>query len=323
MLTSISLGSPENLSLYSFLFTIAAFTVVIILEITEHMKDRKEKKENEKKEAERQKFLSEIYDSISATNYPITPFRLFFTLKHTVNEEILDKYFEGINGYKSLKPNKYLKLVSSMSLSDIPYNSEDESPQRSHCRVDGNIVAELRNELRENVAILKLPTKINVEIYTANSESTPEIIFESNYRATEYPDSIREIRLYDDWLYQDTKITDWKIKTSMQRAYGLRDFKNCKIKVVADFFINDRKYDDTLPRFTNLHLFFGSLPINLIYFKKQDLLENQKSFRRNPLDGIMKLEGELANEYFQTLALEFNFNITKDYFMEHTVQFNQ
>lgn len=323
MLTSISLISPSQYGIYNILFTITAFTVVIILEITEHIKDIKEKRTEERQEAERHRFLIEILGGISSANYPITPFRLFFTLKHTVTDEFLDEHFKGIKGYKSVKPNKYLKMVSTMSFGDIPFNSEDESPEKSHYTLQGEIIEKIKKESKQKNPVVKLPSDIKIEIYTPNSDVTPEIVFESNYMATEQPDSIREIRLYDNSLYQDTKVTDWKIKTTMERAYGLKDFKNCRMKIIADFFIHDRQFDESYPRFINLQLFFGALPVNLIYFKAEDLINNQKTYRRNPLEGIAKLDGELANELFQTLALEFNIKITDEFFANHTIQFNK
>lgn len=323
MLTSISLISPSQYGFYNILFTILAFTVVIILEITEHLKEKKEKRDDERKESERHRFLVEILGGISATNYPITPFRLFYTIKHSVTDELLDEYFKGVKGYKSVKPNKYLKLVSTISLSDIPFNSEDESPVKSHCKIQGEIIEKIKKESKHKDSVVKLPSDIKIEIYTPNSDVTPEIVFEADYIYTDQPNNIREIRLYDNYLYQDAKVTTWKIKTAMQRSYGLKDLKNCRIRIVADFFIHDRQFDDSYPRFTNVQLFFGALPVNLIYFNKEDLLNNQKSYRRNPLEGIAELEGDLANEMFQTLALEFNIKITEEFFTSHTIQFNK
>lgn len=96
--------------------------------------------------------------------------------------------------------------------------------------------------------------------------------------------------------------------------------RNSKFRVFADFWDHDKINDEYPPRFINVHFYFGDNPTNILYLLEDDL-KNQKSYKRNPAEGFLHLEGELANEFFKTLALEFTLTVTDNMYFNQIEQF--
>lgn len=297
--------------------------IAIILEIIDYREKVNQEKLEKLKEEAQKKLLAEIQDNITSTNYSLVPFRLFYTLRHTTSETEIEKYFNNLQGYKSIKKNEFLKLTGTFRLGEIYYNPEEEEPKESHCTLKSiELIEEAKMiALNSGETILKIPSDFIIEIYTNGLNDEPEITLEANYGAASKAGAIKELRLYDNWIYQDGVIVNWQIRTKKQKVYGVRDLRNATIKIIADIWNNDKIIDEYSPMFTNIHFYFGENPTTFMFFTKENLQKNLKTYRRNPLEEFLKLEGELANEMFKTLAIDLNIYIDDEIFNNQIRQY--
>lgn len=300
-----------------------AMFIAIILEIVEYKKEVKQEKIEILKEEAQRKLLAEIQENITSTNYSLVPFRIFYTLRHTTFEAEIEKYFKDLEGYKSIKKNELLKLTGTFKLGEIYYNPEEEEPEESHCTLTRPELIEeaKRVALNSGETILKIPSDFIIEVYTNGINGEPEITLEANYEAASKTGAIKELRLYDNWIYQDGVIVNWKVRMKEQKVYGVRDLRNATIKIIADIWNNDKIIDEHAPSFTNLHFYFGENPTTFMFFTKENLQKSLKTYRRNPGEGFIKLEGELANEMFKTLAIDLNIYIDDEIFNNQIRQY--
>lgn len=301
--------------------TILAGLSTVITEILEHTKAKRQELIEQAKEEERKKLLSNIQDDIARANHPLVPFRLFYTVRHTTRADVIERYFKDQKGYKSMKKSEFLDLVGTVKLGSVPYNFEEERPKQSHCTLEGTVIDSIVVKSDSEETVVKLPTFFSIEIFTKPDSKTPMVTFEYEPVGAIRKGTVKEIRLYDNWLYQDTRIANWNIKTTKDTVFGLKDLRNARIRITADFFSQDKINDEHPPRFTNLHFYFGNDPTNLLYFDKSDLDANQTSFRRNPMEGLLHLENELAQELFTTLSLRFEITVTDNMYQNQIVQF--
>jgi hypothetical protein len=312
-------GNLTNWGFVALFITIASGVTTILTEILEHRKEKSDEKIEEIKEKERRKLLSEIKEEIVTSSYPLIPFQLFYTLKHTSTEKSMDKFFMGINGYKSMKKNEFLKLVGFAKMSDIPYNSEQEEPKESHFVLQGEKIEEILEREEWEETPIKKHFSFSIEIFTNPESQTPDIVFKSDYLDSKRLKSTTEIRLYDNWLYQDTYVVDWKLHTLKNRIYGLQDLKNARIIVKMQLSLHDKISFEQPPSFTNLQLRFGNNPI-ILYFTAEDL-KNQKAYKSNPFGDLnVKMNG-LAEDIFLSQTIEFQTIITEDIFNNQIKQF--
>ncbi len=316
-----NLKDNGQISIYgkiTLLIVIISSLATIVLEILQQKKEKEKERLQEAKEEAEQKILSQIQENITNANYSLIPFRLFYTLKHTTDDSIIEKHFKDISGYRSKKKNDILKFIGSGKLG-TGYNLEEETPNESICTLqDSNKLKIISAEAeKEKKTVIKKLSRCKIEVYKQDELTTPDIILESNNRQT-----ITELRLYDNWIYQDGIINIWNIKYKNERVYGLSDFKNSRLKINVHFLKPSLIDWKSPPRFINLHLYFGSEPLNLLYFSKIDLENNQKSQKGNPMNGILHFGNELAEELFSSLELEFDIQITDEIFNNQIRQYS-
>ena len=316
-------GSLNNWGIIAIIAIGFSTLLAIILELLEYKKETHQEKLDTLKEEAQKKLLLEIQENIKNTNYPIVPFRLFYTLKHTTTEAEIDKYFSKSAGYKSLRKNDFLKLTGTFKLGEIYYNPEEEEPEESHCNlINQDLIEKAKiNALNSEETILKIPSGFLIEIYPNGAIGEPEIILEANYGAASEIGAIKELRLYDKSIYQDGVIAHWKIKTKNQKVCGIKDLRNSNIRIIVDIWNNDKIIDEYTPIFTNLHFYLGDNPTNFMFFIKENLQANVKTYRRNPAESFLKLEGALANQLFKTFAIDMNIYISDEIFNNQIRQY--
>jgi hypothetical protein len=297
--------------------TISGLTA-IVSQILEFRKEKEEEKLEKVREQERKVVLSEIQSNIISSNSPLIPFRLLYTLKYHAKTSDIEDAVSNSVAIKSIVKSRLLKLVGTAILSAEPFNSEQESPEKLHCTInDQNSLDNLMGKQK----LLKLPNKIEIEIYTSDTHKSPDIIFSTEYETKFGVGKINEVRIYDNIVYQDTISQQWEMTTSQLKVFGIRDLLRSRIKVKASFFISDRTNDKDYPRFTNLLLYFGDNPTNLLSFKLDELLSKQTSGRESENDSFFKFGDDLAKQLFQRQILEFEINITDEIFNNQIKQF--
>lgn len=290
----------------------------ITTEILEYRKEKQEEKIEAAREQERKKILSEIQSNIISSNYPLIPFRLLYTLKYLATTPEIEKAMSISNVNKPLFKTEYVKLVGTAMLSDEPFNFEAESPNELHCIIKD---ADSLDNLIEKQELVKIPCSIKLEIFTEQSQSTSDIVLETNSAESPTKRTVKELRIYDNTVYQDTIAPKWTLATSQEKVFGVRDLLRSRLKVRASFFISDRTNDQEFPRFTNFILYFGDNPTNLLSFTLDELLSKQVTHREEEGDGLFKFENELAKTFFQELILEFDINITDEIYNNQIIQF--
>ena len=84
--------------------------------------------------ADIERVLKTIESHVQTATFPILPFALFYTLRHTTTPDAIQHAFKGTEGYKSLKSD-ILQLVGTVRLGGVGgmYNSIQMSPKHSHC----------------------------------------------------------------------------------------------------------------------------------------------------------------------------------------------
>ncbi|MCR4319880.1 MAG: hypothetical protein NUV74_06035 [Candidatus Brocadiaceae bacterium] len=285
-------------------------------EILEYREEKQKEKLEAAREQERKKILSEIQSNIISSNYPLIPFQLLYTLKYLATTPEIENTMSNSIVNKSLVKTEYLKLVGTAKLSDEPFNYEEESPNKLHCTIKDT---DSLDNLIQKQELIKIPDSIKVEIFTEQSQLTPDIVLKTNSELTKR--TVKELRIYDNTVYQDTIAPHWTLTTSQEKVFGVRDLLRSRIKVRASFFISDRTNDQEYPRFTNFLLYFGDNPTNLLSFTLDELLSKQATHREDEGESFFKFENELAKTFFQKLILEFEINITDEIYNNQIRQF--
>ncbi|MEM7599809.1 MAG: HNH endonuclease signature motif containing protein [Verrucomicrobiota bacterium] len=80
-----------------------------------------------------QRMLTNLDSFVRTSNYPLVPFAMFYTLRHTTTPDAIERAFKDAKGYKSLK-NDLLQLTGTVRLGGhAAYNSIEFEPKESHC----------------------------------------------------------------------------------------------------------------------------------------------------------------------------------------------
>jgi len=311
-------GHLTNWGIIALIITAISGLTAITTEILEHRKEKEDERIENIREQERKKILSDIHSNIISSNSPLIPFRIFYTLKYPSTTTEVENAVTNSIAIKSEVKTEFLKLVGTAKIGGDPFNFEEETPEKLNCTIKDR--ASLDN-LIEKQKLLKLPSSIQIEIYTSDSEEVASIVFKTDYETKHGVGKVKEVRIYDEIIYQDTFSQQWKLTTSQVKVFGIRDLLRSRLKVKANFFITDRTNDKDYPRFTNFILYFGDNPINLLSFQLDELLLGQFSGRESEEDGLFKFENELARQFFQQHVLEFEIKITDEIFNNQIRQF--
>ncbi len=310
-------GNLTQWGIVALIITAVSGLTAIITEILEYKKEKDDDNIETAREQERKKILSEIQSNIISSNYPLIPFRLLYTLKYQSQTAAIDDAISNSVAVKSIVKTEYLKLVGTTKLSDEPFNYEEESPNKLHCTIKD---LDSLDNLIENQKLLIVPDSIKVEIFTEQSQQA-DITFKTDAATAPKKRTVKELRIYDNIVYQDTIAPQWKLTTSQVKVFGVRDLLRSKVKVRASFYISDRTTDSEYPRFTNFLLYFGDNPTNLLSFKLDELMAKQSSLREDEGESFFKFENDLAKQFFQKLILEFEIHITDEIFNNQIRQF--
>ena len=292
--------------------TILSGISAIITEILEYREKRKDDLISETKEANRNETLQRIESGIISSNSPLVPFRALITIKS--EEKNLDKINEVSSHSKvesSIIKTDYLQLVGAVRMGENPYNMESENPKKWKLTIRDRTYL---NELLSNRTLTIWPV-IEVTIKPQFNESDNLIKFK-------YPvdpfnivsNTSRELRIYDNHIYQDCLADRWTIKGLENKLFGVQDLLHSKIIVRAFYSKGEMSNPDFTPEFTNIIFYFGSSPNYLLSFTSDQLKEHQIVTNESEEDSFFKLENDLAKEMFQRRIQTFEIEITDEIF---------
>jgi len=299
-------GESTSWGIIAIVIALVLGAFAIVVEFLEYKEKKKSKIETELNEQNRIKSLEKIQLGISNSKNPLVPFRASFTTKTIINENYAKEIAEFPTTNVTQIKTEYLRFVGSIKLSDSPYNFEEERPEKINCdSKDMHLI----NQLLEK-KVIKRPS-IEIEIIPQNSDD--KIKFD--YPQSEYSDlknKIREIRIYDDIIYQDFRVGKWRMKSTLGSNLGVQNLLRAKIIVKAEYKKSSLPENMILPDFTNIILYFGENPVHLLSFSKEQLKNNQTSQLKDDKESGIKYENDLAKEMFQSYTQTFEIEITDE-----------
>ncbi len=313
--------TDRHLTTFGFIaliFAVISGITTIITEILEFKSENEELRLEDIKENERKKTLAEIQRNIISSNSALIPFRLFYTLKNIAKTNEIEEAVANSVAILSDVNSDILKFIGTARIGGPQFNFEEESPKNIRCTIDDK---ESIDSLIENRKLLKLPSSIYIEIYTKEADGKPDIILKTEYETAHGVGRINEVRIYDNIFYQDIFSQHWVLSTSQMKVFGVSDLLRSRINIKARFFISERTNDNEYPRFTNLLLYFGDNPINILSFNLEELISKQISYRENEEEGIFKFQDEFTKQIFQQHIVEFEINITDEIYNNQIKQF--
>ena len=304
-------NTEGNINIWGLIALGIAIILGVFSIIVEYLEYRENKKQNlltKQAEENRLKALEKIQLDINNSNNPIVPFKASFTIKRTLPKTIIQQIIECPTTEVQIVKNEYLRLVGRASLGDSPYNFEEERPNEVSCNTND---VEVINALVKNNDI----NRPSIEIDIIPKDSNDSIHFE--YPPSEHNEQInkvRELRIYDENVYQDFRVPKWQMKSAIGKTFGIQNILRSKIIVKASYNKSNLPESMLLPDFTNIILYFGENPVHLLSFTKEQLTENQKSVMESEEDSSIKLGNDLAKEMFQVYNKIFEIDITDEMF---------
>jgi len=296
-------GTITEWGIVTIIIVLISGIIAILLEILENKEKNRQKKISEFAEKRRIESLEIIQLGINNSRNPLVPFRALFTLKKTYDINFVKKIANHSSSIKHQIKTEYLKLVGTVKMGEVPFNIEEEAPIDLNYSIND---IEYLNHLIETKIII-IPS-IQIEIIPENINES--ITFEypsSAFNSLE--NSIKELRIYDNKIYQDFIAPKWKMNAPIGEIFGVKHLLRAKIKVKAVFYNNS----ETLPEFTNILLYFSDNPNYILSFTKEQLIESQSSYIQKEEGGI-KFGNDLAKKMFQKHIRIFEITITDEIF---------
>jgi len=219
------------------------------------------------------RLLENIESHVQSSNYPLLPFALFYTLRHTTTPDAIEHTFKSARGYKSLKSD-VLKLVGTATIGGHGiYNSIEFSPKESHCTLDKQSLEALTKKSSGfSERAIKSPSETTIDFFFPNSGSEPakpSLVLEKAFEDT--PQNVRSLQLFDDVIFQDVFAIGWEVTNPSKRAYGITDLRGARIRLQMKFMSFHDINLQRPPRFHNLHMYFGRSIPHILFFKAEQL----------------------------------------------------
>ncbi|QWR76243.1 HNH endonuclease [Candidatus Magnetomonas plexicatena] len=216
-----------------------------------------------------QRLLENIESHVQSSNYPLLPFALFYTLRHTTTPATIERTFQNVQGYKSLKSD-ILKLVGTVQLGGHGfYNPIELSPNESHCKLDKKAIASLiENHSGFGESVIKGPMETTIEFFFTNAKSEPDkpsLVLEKAFE--DKPRNVGSLELFDDVIFQDVFATGWEVTNPSKRAWSINHLQGAKVCLQMKFMSFDDINLRRSPRFHNLHMYFGKSTPHILFLK--------------------------------------------------------
>jgi len=222
-----------------------------------------------------QRVLASLDSFVRSSNYPLVPFAMFYTLRHTTTEEAIKDAFKNSKGFKSLNTS-LLKLTGSARLGgSVTYNPIMFEPKQSHCTLtDEDRKGFIKNQGYIGESAIKNPIHTKLEFFFRSSIDGPEepsLTLTKAFNGRGKPDDVVKLELYDNTVFQDTFVTAWVVENPTKTAWNISHLQNARIRLVLEFWSYNKINFEEPPRFHNLHFYFGKENPHVICFSIEQL----------------------------------------------------
>ena len=267
--------------------------------------------------------LKTIEAHVQTEKFPLLPFSLFYTLRHTTTSDAIERAFKNAEGYKSLKSD-ILQLVGSGRLDGLGiYNSIDMRPNHSHCILSNEALNDIPGieELGFGESVVKHPVNTVIEFYllaTNSNPDTPSLILRPVPPSK--PLKVQGLELFDDVIFQDSWVGGWEITNPSRRSWSISDLRGARIQLHLEMYSYDDINLQYPPRLHNLHMYFGTTAPHILFFTAKQLespivMENPTPKMRWDFSAIPEF-----NFTFRPLLMKYEFHIDEELFYNQIKQ---
>jgi hypothetical protein len=219
------------------------------------------------------RLLENIEAHVQSSNYPLLPFAVFYTLRHTTTLDAIEHTFKKAKGYRSLKSD-ILKFVGTARLGGHGfYNPIECSPNESHCILEKKALEPLiENHSGFGEYAIKGPLHTTIEFTFPNARSDPDkpsLILVKTFE--DRPRSVKRLELFDDVIFQDVFSTGWEATNPSKRAWSINHLQGARVTLTMKFMSFDDINLQRPPRLHNLHMYFGRNTPHILFFKAGQL----------------------------------------------------
>lgn len=226
--------------------------------------------------ADIERALKNIEAHVQTSNYPLLPFALFYTLRHTTSEDAIESVFKETEGYKSLKSD-VLQLVGTARLGGSGlYNYIELSPKHSHSKLSDEALGELIDRYSGwGDGVIKSPVSTTIEFFfpATNSEPDKPSLALKKAFGDGKPREVKSLELFDDLIFQDVFATGWEVTTPSKRAWNVNDLQGARVRLQWEMLSFDNINFQRPPVFHNLHMYFGRTCPHILFFSAEQLAQ--------------------------------------------------
>jgi HNH endonuclease len=233
---------------------------------------------------ELKRLLENIESHVQSSNYPLLPFALFYTLRHTTAPDAIERTFKKVQGYKSLKSD-LLKLVGTATIGGHGiYNAIEFSPDESHCTLDAQSLESLiENHSGFGESAIKTPLETTVEFsfpHAGSEPDTPSLVLKKAFE--DKPRNVKSLELFDDVIFQDVFATGWEVTNPSKRGWSTNDLQGARVRLQMKLLSFDAINFQRPPYLHNLHMYFARTTPHILYFTAKQLDHPIVSEEPNP-----------------------------------------
>jgi hypothetical protein len=242
--------------------------------------------------------------------FPLFPVDLLFVSRHTSTSEMLEAFFAKHPGYELIpEETGYMGFIPWFD-SRVPYNEKGVA-RKSYCMIKDNLPALTRLTLEVGESPIKLPVRLTVQIYLPSQE-IPSLILSACDTLSD--DSLTYLELMDDMVFQHAKFDEWEVTNPSKRAWHVTDLRGARLRIQFKYIFFDSINLERPPYVNDLHLCFGRVPTNTLYFTTAQL--NSQSWIEDSEDASTNA----INENCKMKSLVLDVNIENKTYLEQIVQ---
>ena len=270
---------------------------------------------------ELKRLLENIEAHVQSSNYPLLPFALFYTLRHTTTPDVIERSFKNASGYKLIK-NDFLKIVSIERIGGHGiYNSIDFSPTKSHCTLDKqSLEAMIERHTGFCESAIKSPTHTTIEFFfqgSSSEQNKPSVVLKKAFGDGK-PREVKHLELFDDQIFQDVLARGWEITNPSKKAWGIGDLRGARIRLTIEI----SSYSDLNlqypPRLHNLHMYFGTNTPHILFFSAKQL---EEPIVEEDTNLAIRWDFSAVPEFaFRPLLVKYEFQMDEEMFCNQLMQ---
>lgn len=264
------------------------------------------------------RLLTNIESHVQSASYPLLPFALFYTLRHTTTPDAIERTFSGVRGYKALKSD-LLQLVGTARIGGHGiYNAIEFTPKTSHCTLSKKALeAEIDGHSGFGESIIKGPTDTTIEFYfpRSGSSDTPSLVLKKAFE--DKPRTVKKVELFDDVIFQDVLARGWQVTNPSKRAWSVTDLQGARVRLQMKILSFDPINFQKPPLLHNLHLYFASATPHILFFHANQLATPTVGEEENPL---IHWDFSAVGMDTRPLVMTYDFQIDDELFFNQLTQ---